>query len=398
MRPRLPNLFCRLRLMGLALPALLLAALAVSFADAAPLPIRIGVSLGLTGTHAEVGHLQKLAYQLWESQVNQRGGIQGRPVQMIIRDDRSDPQSAVAIYHQFIEVEKLEFVFGPYTSPITAAVAPIADSNGYPMLTAGAAADEIWQQGYQNIFGMWVPAGRYTIGFLAALSAAGIQRIAVVAVDNIFALAAAEGVKRWAPDYGMRVVDYRVLPSKNPDMISAAKAARSAGAQALVLGGLLDESIAMRRALKQIDWVPAAFYASVGPTQQKYYDMLGRDAQGTFSTSMWEPHENLRLPGSTEFLKAFRASYQKTPTYHAATAFAAGQILEQAIAKAGTLDRAAVRQVLSTLDTDSIIGRYAVDSTGMQIKRFPIIVQWQGNRREIVWPPEVKTAGPIIGK
>ncbi|MBI3900507.1 MAG: amino acid ABC transporter substrate-binding protein [Gammaproteobacteria bacterium] len=389
----------RARLWAVAFAALCgLLPLSMALAGFGVPPIRIGVSLGLTGTHAEVARLQQCAYQLWESQVNERGGILGHPVQMVIRDDQSQPQVAAQIYQEFIETAKLDFVFGPYTSPITAAVAPIADKNGYPMLAAGAAADDIWKHGYQNVFGMWVPAGRYTIGFLELLSAAGIERVAIVTVDDIFSVSVAEGAKRWAPAYDLHVVDYRVLPKKNPDMVAAAKAARDSRAQALLLGGLLDESIAMRRALKQIGWTPAAFYASVGPTLEKYRNTLGADANGTFSTSIWEPKENLRLPGSSEFLRAYLGRYHELPSYHAASAFAAGQILEQAIIKAGGTDRSAVRHALATMDAESIIGRYAVDRTGVQIKRFPLIVQWHDDQREIVWPPELETASPVIRK
>jgi branched-chain amino acid transport system substrate-binding protein len=84
------------------------------------------------------------------------------------------------------------------------------------------------------------------------------------------------------------------------------------------------------------------------------------------------------------------------PSYHAATAYAAGQILEQAVKAAGSLERAAVRKALYALDTNTIIGRYAVDRRGVQIKRFPLIVQWQAGKREIVWPPELRTAPPRL--
>jgi branched-chain amino acid transport system substrate-binding protein len=100
-------------------------------------PIRIGVSLGLTGSCAEIGKLQEKAYRLWERDINTRGGILGRAVEIIVRNDQSDPEVAKGIYEDFIQKEKLDFVFGPYSSPITAAVAPIVDKHGYPTIAAG---------------------------------------------------------------------------------------------------------------------------------------------------------------------------------------------------------------------------------------------------------------------
>jgi len=365
---------------------------------ATELPIRIGVSLSLTGMYAELGTMQEKAYRLWERQVNERGGILGRPVSILVRNDKSDAAAAAALYEDFIQKDKVDFIFGPYSSSITAAVAPIADKYGYPMLAAGAAGEDIWKHGYQNVFGMWSPAGRYTTGFLAILSEAGIDHIAIVSADDVFSLGVAEGAKKWAPQYGLHITAYIVEPKDHPDLKRAAETARQSGAHVLLLAGHFTEAVRMRETLKAIGWSPTAYYAAVGPTLQKYLEQLGADADGTFSTSVWEARTDLRYPGSTEFLKEFLKSYGVPPSYHAATAYAAGHILQQAILKAGTLDRATVRKTLFTLDTNSIIGRFAVDRTGLQVKQFPMIVQWQGTKRQIVWPQEMRTAKPVLNK
>ena len=105
------------------------------------------------------------------------------------------------------------------------------------------------------------------------------------------------------------------------------------------------------------------------------------------------------MPGSLEFINAFRKHHRQTPNQHAGIAYAAAQILEQAILKARSIDRAAVREALASMDiSDTIIGRYAVDRDGLQVKRFPLIIQWQGDKREIVWPEDLRTAEPILNK
>jgi branched-chain amino acid transport system substrate-binding protein len=385
---------------SLSLFALIVLALAAGVyrADAASPTIRIGVSLGLSGSYENIARMQQRAYRLWEKQVNQSGGILTRKVQLDIRDDKSDPEVAKQIYQDFIQKDELDFVFGPYSSPITSAVAPIADKHGYPMLVAGASADEIWSKGYTFIIGVYSTAGRYAVGFLALLADAGIERVAVVSVDDVFSLSAADGARKWAPQYGLRITAYIVQPKNKPDLVHAASAARQSGAQALVLSGHFNEAVEMRHALKKIGWVPSAYYSTVGPALPKYLDQLGKDAHATFFTSLWEPREDLRFPGSAAFLREFLAAYEETPSYQAATAYAAGQILKVAIEKAGSTDRAAVRQTLFALDTNSIIGRYAVDRTGTQVKGVPLIIQWQQNRREIVWPPDFRTAAPILNK
>ena len=94
----------------------LLAAANVAFAAE---PVRIGVSLGLTGKYAELGLMHMRAYALWAEEVNKRGGLLGRPVEMVIVDDGSNPANAVEIYRDQISVQRVDHVFGPYSSEIT---------------------------------------------------------------------------------------------------------------------------------------------------------------------------------------------------------------------------------------------------------------------------------------
>jgi len=252
--------------------------------------------------------------------------------------------------------------------------------------------------GYRNVFGMWAGAGRYASGFLAILAEAGIKDVAIVTADDLFSRSVVAGAKKEAPEHGLRITTFVVEPKRHPNMTRAAMLARESGGQALILGGHFNEAVQMRLALKRMGWTPGAYYAAVGPTLQGFLDELGPDAHGAFSSSLWEPREDLPFPGSAEFLRAFRATYNEVPSYHAATAYAAGQILEQAIHAAHSLERGAVRKALYALDFTSIIGRFGVDRTGAQVRQSPIIIQWQGSERQIVWPLEMRTARPVFNR
>ena len=132
------------------------------------------------------------------------------------------------------------------------------------------------------------------------------------------------------------------------------------------------------------------------PTMTAFYQKLGKDAEAVFSTSQWEPGVVYQTDDNKMFLEPFIEKYNVIPSYHAATAFAAGQILATAIKKTNSLDRKKIRDVLSTMDAMNIIGRYGVDKNGMQIKHFPITIQWQNGKTTIVWPEDVAKAAPII--
>jgi branched-chain amino acid transport system substrate-binding protein len=388
---------CRF-LRRLSLPLLLLASVPSPAAEPSVPPLRIGVSLGTTGAYAVASAMTSNAYRLWERDVNRRGGILGRKVEVVIRDDRSDPAAARRIYEDFILRDKLDFVFGPYSSTNTAAIAALVDQHGYPTLTPGSASDELWKQGYTHLFGIKQTGSRYALGFLSMLAEAGFKRIAIVHADDSFSQSLAAGAVKWAVEYDLRVTYREQVAKGRSDLDAVAQAAHQSGAEALIMGGLFDEAVNMRRALKRIDWKPRAYYASVGPALDAYQNALGADAEGAITFSGWEPRDELGLPGSREFVQAYRAAYGDMPGYHAAEAYATGQILHKAIQKAGSMARPRVREELARLDTESILGRYAVDRTGVQTKRDSMLTQWQSGRREIIYPAVLRTAAPILGK
>ncbi len=359
-------------------------------------PVRIGVTLGLTGKYKQMSDMQMKGYRLWEGQVNSRGGLLGRRVEVLIKDDESDGPTAANLYERMIAADKVDHILGPYSSSITNAILPVASRHGYPLLVGGASSNRLWKQGYQNVFGVYTPASRYAVGFLEMLVMSDIGKLAVVSADDSFSISISEGTVKWAGRYGLDVALTRNFKKGTEAFGELVEEMRQSGAQALIVCGHFQESVAVREAISSAGWQPLAYFASVGPVLEDYMNQLGELADFTFSSSQWEPHPDLDFPGSKEFLRDFEAAYHKAPSYHAATAFAAGSILEKAIIKAGTLDRKRVSEVLYGLDTMSLIGRFGVDRTGMQIRQFPVIIQWQKGRKEIVWPKELRTADPVF--
>jgi branched-chain amino acid transport system substrate-binding protein len=190
------------------------------------------------------------------------------------------------------------------------------------------------------------------------------------------------------------VVHTELVPQDLADFSAQARHARDAGAKVVFLAGYLDEAIRMRRAFTAIGWTPRAYYAPVGPGTHEYRTALGKDADGVFSTSQWEVFARTGNGSRNPFSEAFVRAYGREPSYFAATAYASGQIYEAAVRKAGSLDRKAISTALSTMDATSVIGRYGVDRTGVQIKNINLIIQLQNGRKEVVWPSEYRSAAP----
>ncbi len=358
--------------------------------------IKIGVSIGLTGKYAKMSNMQKKAYLLWEERINDNGGLLNKKIKMIIEDDKSDKEVAKNIYSRFIVKNKLDFVIGPYSSGITGAIMPIAEKSGYPVIAAGAASDMLWHRGYKYLFGIFIPASRYAVGFLEMVAMKGINDIAIVYADDPFSLSIADGTKKWGTKFGLNINFFEGFKKGTHDLTPLASKVKGANAGALVVCGHFDESVDMMESLMKIKWRPNNYFATVGPAMPAFYQKLEKNAEKVFSSSQWEPEVKYRPDDQKIFLLPFKKKYNTQPSYHAAIAFAACQILETAIRKTHSLDREKIRNVLATMDAMSVIGRYGVDNNGMQIKHFPINVQWQNGVKKVVWPEEVAKAAPII--
>lgn len=355
--------------------------------------LQLGGTVSLTGKYAELGIMNEKAYRLWERDVNRKGGLLGRQVKLTILDDKSDPELAKELYQGLIVKDKVDLVLGPYSSEITDAVSNVTEQYRYPLLASGAAAEAIWDRGQKYVFGVYVTSSKYTIRFLELLVKSDINKIALISADDVFSKSVEKGTKDWAKRYQLEIVFSETVKKGLPEIVKSVTAARASGAQVLIVAGHFADSVNGRLALKKIGWTPKAYYATVGPAVQKYSDTLKNDANLTFASSQWEP--TLPFPGAKDFTDAFNAAYQIAPSYHAASAYAAGQILEAAVGKAKSVDRQKLRDALSTLDTMTIMGRYGVDRDGRQVRHFTTTVQWQNGKKEIVAPPELQTAKPI---
>jgi branched-chain amino acid transport system substrate-binding protein len=355
--------------------------------------VHIGLSMSLSGKYSELGAMNEKAYRLWEKDVNSRGGLLGRKVRLSIIDDQSDPARARQIYEDLIVKQKVDLVLGPYSSAITEAVSAVTEQHRYPLLSSGGSADSMWQSGRKYLFGVYITSSKYPVGMLELFVKSGISRIAIVAADDNFSKNIETGAKDWAKRFELQVIYADEFVKGTSGIEKSVRGAQASGAEALLVAGHFEDAVNARNVLKKIGWTPKAFYATVGPAIQKYADTLKVDADYAFSSSQWEPE--LPFPGTREFTQAFKAAYQVEPSYHAASAYAGGQIIEAAVRKSQTLNREKLRETLSALDTMTVMGRYGVDRDGKQVRHFAVTVQWQKGKKEIVTPPELATAKPL---
>ena len=362
---------------------------AVSYAQ----DVVVGASVALTGKYARTGQEQLQGFQMWVDDVNARGGLLGRKVALKYYDDESKPETGAKLYEKLITDDKVDLLIGPYSSDVTMAASTVAEKYNFPMVSSGASATQIWERGYKNIFGLYTLAENYMVQILEFAKSKGLRKIALIYENTEFPRAIASGVKSKAKQLGMNVVFEEEYGKASTDFSSMIIKIKSKKPDMVIGGSYLPDSVAFMRQAKENRLYAKIFAFAVGPALPDFGKNLGLDADGVMGNTMFEP--TLKLPGIKEFAEKYKAKYGHEPGYHAAGGYGAGQVLEDAVKKAGSLDRDKVRAALFSLDTTTTFGRFKVDATGRQIGKVGYAVQWINGNREIILPPDVATAKPV---
>lgn len=381
------------------LPALLLALLfagsTVTGAQQAG-PIRIGASISRTGRYAEPAGMIEHGYRLWAAQVNERGGLLGRPVELTILDDGSSPERAAEIYRSLSR--EADLVLSPYGTPLTLAVAEVTEAAGLPLIASASASALPWSLGYQGVFGVYAQSERYFIGLLDLVARRGLQTVATIKERSAFNVDVVRGIDDWAPTFGLRRTVDLGFPPGEPDVELLVDQLVAADSDVVVISTYPEDAYRLLREMARREYRPAALAVTIAPVHPSFYATLGPYAEGIFGPSQWEPDERIPFPGTAEFVRAFVEHYGIAPSYHAGSAYAACEVLQRAVESTGSLDPAGLRTAISRMDTVTVIGRFKTDERGMQVGHNPILIQWQDGEKEIVYPHSMATSEARLGE
>ena len=179
-----------------AVAVLVALAWAVAPVTEAQPPIRIGASLSQTGLYAALGQNLLRGYQLCVKHMNEKGGVLGRKLELVLYDDGSDPATAVRLYEKLITQDKVDLVLSPNTSTIVDAVANVTEKHRLPMMTQ-AATTSIFRKGRKFIFGTQPSAEVFLEGLIDLAAKKGFKTVAIINENSIFPKAAAQGAMEW---------------------------------------------------------------------------------------------------------------------------------------------------------------------------------------------------------
>ena len=361
-------------------------------------PLKIGASLSLSGSYAEMGQAQERAYRVCVKQANDKGGVLKRKIEFTVEDDKSDAAAAAAIYEKLIAKDKVNAIFSPYSSGITEAVADVTEKHRMPMVAAAAATTSIFKKGRKFVFMMVTPAESYFEGLVDVAAKRGLKTVAVIYEDTIFPTASAQGLIALAKRRGLQVVVAEAYPAKTTDFSAIMSKIKAANPDVVAASGYLNDAVAIIRQMKEAGVDPRMAGVTSGGDQPKFYELLGKSAEFVYGATQWEPElVKLRVggvipiasqfPGAREFVEDHEKQFPGAAlSYQSAGAVGACHVLLESIRRAGSLDRDKVRAEILKFDGNTAYGAFRVDADGFQIAHKMLMFQWQDGKKVIVWP------------
>ena len=369
--------------------------------------LTIGMTVSQTGPLNVDSVAQQRGFEVWRDEVNAAGGIKAGDHHYMVRfvtyDDQSQGGRVQQLYTRLINQDHAQFLFGPYSSGLTATAAVISEQYGKLMVITGGAEPKTYELGNKYLFQVISPADHYLSGAIEALRSKNPQaKVALVYSDDPFSKAVMLAAREQARQAELEIVLDESYAPATTDFSPIINKVIAAKADALLGGGHYPDGATLARELYDqragLKWLTLL----VAPGSDEFA-RLGPAALGVTVPSQWEIQATYRPqfgPTAAEFAKAFAEKFKIPADYHSASGYAGAALLQYAIETAGSIDPDKVAVVLNATDVTTFFGhiKFASDAAhhGLQIAHEMVLAQWQmrnGNlAREVVWPAAAQTA------
>jgi branched-chain amino acid transport system substrate-binding protein len=350
-------------------------------------PITIGFSMELTGPLAVVGKTGLLAFQIWQDDINAKGGLLGRPVKLVYYDDQSNPANVPAIYEKLIGIDKVDLLISSYGTNLVVPAMPVAIQHDrlffglfclagnrefrYPkyfsMLVFGPEPTKSFSQGYFDLIMAQTPKPK-TIGIIAA--------------DAEFSRNASDGARVNAKAAGLNIVYDKTYPPTTVDYTPIVRAVQAAEPDIVYVASYPPDTVGILRSIGELglktQMVGGAF---VGLPSAALKTQLGPLMNGVVNVELWEPVETMNFPGVGDFLKKYQAKaagqgIDPLGYFLPPFAYAELQILGDAIAATNSLDETKLADYMHSHPFKTIEGDIAFGADGEWTEARPIWAQY----------------------
>ncbi|MDL9978775.1 amino acid ABC transporter substrate-binding protein [Microbacterium candidum] len=368
-------------------------------------PLTIGISLSLSGDFSDSGKAAQRGYELWESDVNAKGGVLGRKVQLKIVDDASNPTQVVSNYTNLINQDHVDLVFGPFSSLLTVPASRIAARYNYAFIEPAGGGPSVFEQKLGNLFFVQpapsTQGGMVFADYILSLPADRRPKTAAYAkLDDPFAAPIAEGIQKKFEAAGIKTVYDKTYPAETADMTPIISGVAAANPDVIVGGTQEADAFAQIKAMIQLHVNPQWLYESNGPNSPADFPKAVGESntEDVFSSIDWYPGSS--QAGSAEFIKSYLAKYggdelSIDPT--SAEAYSAGMLVSEVAKKTGKVDNQTIIKTLHSGTWPTLVGDLSWDQYGAPQGEYKLI-QWIDGKIQTVYPAQGAQHAPVAPK
>jgi branched-chain amino acid transport system substrate-binding protein len=357
------------------LGAVCITAILVCSPASAQSPIKIGFSMALTGGLSPNGRSALIARKIWETDVNARGGLLGRPVQLVYYDDQSNPSNVPGIYTKLLDVDKVDLVVGPYATNLVAPAMPVIMQRNL-VFTGLYGFDVNSEFRYARYFS-FMPTGQdsrraLSQGFFEIAKSAQPkpETVAIVAADAEFSLNAADGARANAQAAGLKIVYDKTYPPSTVDFTTILRAIQATNPDIVYVASYPIDTVGMVRAAKELGLKARQFGGSmVGLQTTSIKTQLGPLLNGIVTFDFWLPAPSMQFPGVLDLLKKYQAKVvgegiDPLGYIMAPTAYAELQVMADAVEGTKSLDAAKLADYIHQHEFSTVAGMISFTESG----------------------------------
>ena len=381
-------------------------------------PITIGFGMALTGPLAANGKMSLGAMQIWEDDINAKGGLLGRPVKLVYYDDQSNPSQVPGIYAKLLDVDKVDMIVSGYASTQIAAAMPVAIQKKKLFVSLfGTGVNDTFH--YNKYFSM-IPNGptpkpAFTRGFfkVAEVQKPKPETIAIAMADAEFGRNACEGAEQNAKTSGFKILYNKAYPPSTTDFSPIIRAVQALNPDLFVVCSYPLDTVGIVKSMHEIGFTPKMWGgAMVGLQATVFKTQLGPMLNGVVNFETWLPVKSMEFPGALELLKKYQERAKAAGTdplgyYMPVWAYAYLQVLGDSIAATKSLNDDVLANYLHKTTFKTVVGDVKFNQDGEWSVERTLAAQFQnikGNTIDdfrdlktevIIYPPQFKS-GEVI--
>ena len=362
-------------------------------------PIVIGMSLPLTGPVADRAKPGYEGYKYWVEELNAKGGMLGRKVELKVVDDGFDQKTAISDYTKLIGQDKVDLVLGTFSSDLNLAVAPIAERYNYVYVEPSGGADEIFERGFKKLF-FAQPATTKKLPeqFVKMIEAAPEgkrpETVAFVTAEDPNTTQLEGILKKDLEALGVKTVHSATYAADASNFDSIANGVKDANPDLVVSGSIAQDGIQLIRSFQKLGFSPGMLYQTNTPTDPAFAKGIGKDSTEGILTYLAYSAE-ADYPGNDEFVAGYEKKFGAPPSEDAANSYTAGQVLAAGVEGAGSLDQDAIAKWLHANTVETIVGPLSWDASGAS-QGDMLLAQFQKGEMRVIGPAEAATTKEIV--